>query len=163
MKYTIKPSATPIARGIQLYLGTQPPKKKTGEKVDAESRRQLHRAQNIARLTDLENSVKNEIDAGLCQYQHQIMYWRQNVLAVPIDDRYISSGEVGSADFFIIAKLIGGKFVGVECKRRDGGRQSDDQKIFQTNVEANNGLYFLSRSWAEAKAQLLAAKVIRDA
>lgn len=50
----------------------------------------------------------------------------------------------------ITACLLGGQFLGVECKV-PGGRQSDAQKQMQKRIEELDGLYILASSVEEFK------------
>lgn len=49
--------------------------------------------------------------------------------------------------------LPGGRFLGIECKS-DVGRQTQEQKAKQAEIEAIGGLYVLVRSLAEAKEKI---------
>jgi hypothetical protein len=46
----------------------------------------------------------------------------------------------------------GGRFIGVECKTAKG-RQSEDQKQYQSLIESRGGIYFLVRSLEDLKDQ----------
>jgi len=81
--------------------------------------------------------------------------WRNNSRTVMVPGkggtpRPMFFGLPGSPD--ILGMLPGGRFVGVECKRALGPRggangsvQSEDQKMFQEEVEKTGGLYVLAR------------------
>ncbi|MDA3940494.1 MAG: hypothetical protein PF693_14485 [Spirochaetia bacterium] len=63
----------------------------------------------------------------------------------------VSYGTKGSGDF--TGLLPSGRYIAIECKG-DNGKQSEDQILFQTEVEKNNGLYILAYSLAEVKKEL---------
>ena len=80
-----------------------------------------------------------------------IFAWRNNTGAVNIGSRFVKYGKKGSAD--IIGMLKDGRFLAIECKS-DTGVQSPAQKLFQMQVEKNNGLYCLVTSAAELTEKL---------
>jgi len=45
----------------------------------------------------------------------------------------------------ITGLLPGGRFIGVECKARRGGRQSPDQARMEREIRGRNGIYVLAR------------------
>jgi len=70
------------------------------------------------------------------------MWWRNNTGALLAgDNRFIRFGHRGSSD--IIGLTPKGRFVAIECKGT-GGVLSKEQKIFQEQVERNNGIYVLA-------------------
>ncbi len=77
-----------------------------------------------------------------------IFAWRNNTGAVISmykgKKRFIKYGCKGSPD--IIGIMPNGKFIGVECKKV-GGKQSDDQRDFQSKV--GNGIYIVVESGSE--------------
>jgi hypothetical protein len=76
-----------------------------------------------------------------------VFCWRNNTGAMALSDGgYIAFGHVGSAD--IIGLLPCGQFLAVECKSAKG-RQSEDQREFQSHIERNHGIYILAHSLAE--------------
>jgi len=81
-----------------------------------------------------------------------IVCWRSNTGAVKIDTRYIKFGPKGKAD--IIGLLPNGRFLAVECKRRHGGKQSDDQRAFEQAIVGSKGVYLLVHSAGELVDQL---------
>lgn len=77
--------------------------------------------------------------------ERSVWWFRVNNLPVQYGDVKLPVHTKGISD--IIAVLPGHGGVFIELKRFDGkGRQSDDQKTFQANVEANGGKYFLIES-----------------
>ena len=85
--------------------------------------------------------TEHEVQKEILDYLKRIRlyHWRNNTGRRGT----VSYGFLGSAD--ILGILSNGRFLAVECKS-DTGKQSDLQKEFQLNIEANNGLYILARS-----------------
>jgi hypothetical protein len=80
-----------------------------------------------------------------------IFCWRQNSgsFITPDKKRYFKTQDInGVAD--IIGLLPSGRFLAVECKR-PGGKQSAEQKAFQTAIERNNGMYVIAKSIEDLK------------
>jgi len=104
---------------------------------------------------DLEGAVLKEC----LEYLHKlgIFCWRNNVGAFQLSDRYIKFGIKGAPD--IIGVLKNGIILTVECKRRIGGKQSVDQKMFQYRIEQNNGVYLLVKSAVELEIKLKGLKI----
>lgn len=74
--------------------------------------------------------------------------WRNNTGALPDKNgRMIKFGIPGSPD--ILGILTTGQWLGIEVKA-EKGRQSEQQKRFQTMIERFNGVYILARSVQEA-------------
>ena len=79
-------------------------------------------------------------------------FWRQNNLPAVYVDRHGARqfrslpayARRGLPDIMLIHPKDG-RFYGIEVKRTTG-RQSDEQKAFQRDVEAANGVYILARS-----------------
>ena len=69
--------------------------------------------------------------------------WRQNTGAARIGRRLVRFGVPGQADLTGI--LPGGRRVEIETKSPTG-RQTPDQRAFQTMIERFGGLYVLARS-----------------
>lgn len=67
-----------------------------------------------------------------------------------VKTRFIQFGLPGSSDIIAIYK---GLFVGIEVKRK-GGKQSDEQKAFQRNVEDSGGIYILAFSWDDVNKKI---------
>ncbi|WP_435008011.1 VRR-NUC domain-containing protein [Tundrisphaera lichenicola] len=76
----------------------------------------------------------------------RIFAWRNNTGACKLDGRWIRYGHPGSGD--ILGVLPNGLFLSVECKT-PAGRQSKQQKLFQTMIEKNGGVYVVARSAAD--------------
>lgn len=91
-------------------------------------------------------SSEQEVQKAIIDYlqYHRVFCWKQNNTGVykHSTGRYIPSGKKGLPD---IVAVVGGKFVGIECKRK-GGVQTESQKLFQTQLERAGGLYILARS-----------------
>jgi hypothetical protein len=87
----------------------------------------------------------------------ECLHWcrRNSILAtrtqsgkvVLADDHWMRLGRAGWPD--ITGVLPGGKFLGIECKARHGGRQSDEQKEIQQRIESAGGVYVLARGEAD--------------
>ena len=84
--------------------------------------------------------------------QRQIMNWlgwnkifcyRQNTGGFKRDGHFYKFGSVGAPD---IIAIIGGKYIGIEIKGANGGKQSENQKKFQRELEAAGGEYLLVHS-----------------
>lgn len=88
-----------------------------------------------------ENKVKNECLRWL--KDRGIYAWRNNTGMAWIGDHPVRFGLPGSGD--ILGLLPDGRFLSVECKS-ETGRQSEDQKRFQENIEQNHGVYVLAYS-----------------
>lgn len=101
---------------------------------------------------DLEGAVKKECMAVMEALS--LVCWRMNTGAMKTEDRYVRFGTPGMAD--IIGLLPDGRFLGVECKRRHGGKQSDDQEDFQEDIEGSKGVYILVHSAGELVDKLKA-------
>jgi len=68
------------------------------------------------------------------------------------DGRRFIAGRVGWPD--ITGCLPGGRFLGVECKARRGGKQSEAQKAAQRQIERRGGLYIMVRGVDDLIEQL---------
>lgn len=99
---------------------------------------------------DLEAAVIKECKLVIADLG--LFIWRQNTGEFALGDRYIRFGIAGQPDF--IGSLPNGTFIGIEAKRRKGGRQSGAQKEFQAKLEINQGLYLLVRSGQELREKL---------
>ena len=58
------------------------------------------------------------------------------------DGNWMRGGAAGWPD--ITGLLPGGRFIGVECKARHGGRQSASQKRIEQQIRDRNGIYVLA-------------------
>ncbi len=74
------------------------------------------------------------------------MFWRANHGKAQMKGRWVEFGTKGQAD---ILGCAAGKFVAVEVKT-ETGRQSPEQKEFQSKVEAAGGIYILARTREDA-------------
>lgn len=85
--------------------------------------------------------AENEIQKEIMDYLRVrcIYHWRNNTGK----RGGVTYGFPGSAD--ILGLLPDGRFLAIECKT-ETGKQSDKQREFQLNIEANNGLYILAKS-----------------
>ena len=86
-----------------------------------------------------------------------IFYWRSQPTPVPIRRgreilgiRRIPAAQRGMPD---IMGLYKGSLIAIEVKS-DIGRQTDDQKHWQTLLEANGALYTVARSWQDVQVFL---------
>ncbi len=80
--------------------------------------------------------------------------WENNTGALKTEDRFVRFGQPGSAD--ILGCLPDGRMLGAEAKT-GSGKQRKNQKIFQSQLEKNNGLYVLFYSVAELQQKLIEA------
>lgn len=78
--------------------------------------------------------------------QARAIFWRQNVVVVKGEDRFVRSGVPGQPD---IAGVLLSASWGVEVKRR-GGKQSPAQRAFEERFTRAGGVYVLAHSLAEA-------------
>lgn len=88
---------------------------------------------------------EKEVQEAVCEYLtiRNVFFWRNNTGAF-CDNRggFYRFGAVGSPD---IIAIVGGYFVGIECKSPTG-KQSEKQIEFQKKVERAGGQYILVRS-----------------
>ncbi len=104
------------------------------------------------RRADSESAVQREVRLALSSIG--CVVWRNNV---GVDStRGVRYGlQVGSGDLIGIAP--GGRFLSVECKRRTGGRVSDQQRLWLELVRARGGIAIVARSGDEAVTLVTAA------
>jgi hypothetical protein len=115
------------------------------------------RGRERPKCLDRESVVQREILAGLFELKGKgVFAFRQNVVAAKIDDRFIASGMPGQADISACVRRSGGigQRVEIECKRRKGGIQFEEQKKFQAHIEAAGGLYVLARDCKQVISQI---------
>lgn len=90
------------------------------------------------------------VKATLQQINYFGYFWRNNTGARKIEEngssRFIRFGHVGSADIIGVAN---GRFVAFEAKS-DRGRQTENQRMFQAEIERHRGIYVLYRRPEEA-------------
>jgi len=72
----------------------------------------------------------------------RIFHYRNNTGAVKTEKSFVRFGTPGSPD---IVAVVDGNYIGIECKGSDG-KQSELQKIFQSNLERAGGIYVLVRT-----------------
>lgn len=105
-----------------------------------------------------------QVKAGVQAYldtRTDLFFWRENTVAgFSPSGNYIRSNMRGAADFIgVQARVTGlgmeyGLFVAIEVKREKGGKQTEEQILFQKNVEAHGGRYVLARSVDEVAQAL---------
>jgi len=77
--------------------------------------------------------------------QHGALAVRTNSGTVQLGSgNWMKTGTPGWPD--ITGLLPDGRFIGVECKARRGGRQSPQQKRIEHEIRKRNGIYVLARS-----------------
>lgn len=123
----------------------------------------VYKRDNGINLTDRKNeNPEADVNIAITQWlrAHKVFYWRSNTMGVKKDEygyrptqpwHDLVNGTVergGMPDFTCI---IGGRYVGIESKRpkesKSGmGYQSEPQKLFEANVVAAGGSYFVIRS-----------------
>lgn len=92
-----------------------------------------------------EIQIQNEVLKAVNYFGY---FWRNNSGAYTIGKRYIKFGLKGSAD--ILGVVSGtGLFLAIEVKANKG-KQSEEQKLFQRQIEAQGGRYILVKSSEEA-------------
>jgi len=94
-----------------------------------------------------ESNVLREVLQWLARERASWLVWRNSVGAHHGVDTgtFVRFGLPGSPDIICIVPP-NGQFVGIECKRRNGGRQSPEQRAFQAACEKRGGVYVLARS-----------------
>lgn len=94
----------------------------------------------------MDNSGKHEtlVNKILLRYgaTPYLRIWKNNTGAVKAGTRFVKFGLKGSGD--ILGITCGGKFIAIEVKTGTG-RQSPEQKAFQSMVEKFGGIYILAR------------------
>ena len=80
--------------------------------------------------------------------------WRSNTGVFRVDERYIACGIAGQAD--ITGLFKDGTRLEIEVKR-ENGKQSKTQAIFQKIIQSNGGVYILARSPSSAVLQVICA------
>lgn len=92
------------------------------------------------------DEITNPLLAALCKAYPQGLFYRRNVGAMKIGNRYIRFGINGQAD---IAGIINGRAYEIETKAKRG-KQSAAQKNWQRAVERAGGVYVLAYSVDDA-------------
>ena len=97
--------------------------------------------------TNGESYVVAEILRWLAYERPEYLVWRQNTGAMHSVDTntFVRFGLPGQPDIFCIIPP-NGQFLGIECKRRDGGTQSKEQKAFERASTKRGALYVVARS-----------------
>lgn len=102
----------------------------------------------IKKSAPLENYVKKAILQWL--KLHRIAAWRQNTGGMSGEHKgkkyFVRFGIPGAAD--ITGLIPDGRRLEIETKR-EGCRQTDDQKAFEAMIKANGGVYILAHSLDE--------------
>jgi len=102
--------------------------------------------------TNAERYVKAEILQWLAKCRPDILCWNNPTgkAHFGVDtNSVVRYGLVGSPD--IIGIMPNGQFIGIECKRRDGGKQSPEQKAFERASTKRGAIYILARSVEDVK------------
>lgn len=71
------------------------------------------------------------------------MAWRNNTGATRFNEKYyVQFGFPGSPDIICV---LGGRFIGIECKSQKGKLNANQEK-FKAELERSGGLYIVARS-----------------
>ena len=99
-----------------------------------------------------ESNVVAEILRWMAFERPEYLVWRMNTGAMHGVDTnsFVRFGLPGQPDIFCIAPP-NGQFIGIECKRRDGGTQSKEQKAFERASTKRGAIYILARSVEDVK------------
>lgn len=82
--------------------------------------------------------------------QPDAIFWRQNTGAARAGDRLIRFGVPGQAD---ITGVVRGRRVDIEVKT-ETGRQSGDQRAYQSRITSAGAIYVLARSLDDVLARI---------
>lgn len=96
------------------------------------------------------NRKEAEVLAGILAYlaiRGDVFFWRQNNFAGAIGKDYIRA-ERGVSDILCVKQ---GLLYGIEAKREKGGRVSDEQQRWGSNLVASGGIYIVARSVADVE------------
>lgn len=98
----------------------------------------------------MKKESEQSIQRGILQYAayKKIFCYKQNTTGIyrKSTDSYIPSPSRGAPDLVCI---VGGKYIGVECKTKRGA-QSPVQLEFQRKIEKAGGKYLIARSVEDA-------------
>lgn len=111
-------------------------------------------------MSDREVDIQARILAAVTA-RADSMFWRNNTGSLPNSSgRFVPFGCPGSSD---IIGCYRGRFVGIEVKA-ESGRQSDQQRRFETRLTRAGGLYVLARSVEDVITALRedAIRVLRE-
>lgn len=92
--------------------------------------------------------LEKEIQAAILDYlawnskQKDYMFWRQNTGGIWDKDHFRAMPKYSMKGVPDICVIKDGFFIGLEVKRK-GGKQSDDQKIFENEVKAKGAEYYI--------------------
>lgn len=100
-----------------------------------------------------EGSVQAAILAYLA-LRGDCFFWRANTGAARLGGQFVRFGPKGQSDIICCCASLGGRMVAIETKRPDGGRESEDQRIFRESVIAAGGVGIVARSVDEVEAAL---------
>jgi len=102
--------------------------------------------------TNAESFVVREVLQWLAANRPSWLVWRMNTGSMHGVDTnsFVRFGLPGQPDIFCIAPP-NGQFIGIECKRRDGGKQSPEQKAFERAATKRGAIYILARSVEDVK------------
>lgn len=83
----------------------------------------------------------------------RLRIWRQNTGAAMYKDRFVKFGVAGQPDI-IGVMAPSGRFIAIECKS-DTGKQSDEQKAWETMFRSYGGVYILARNVGDCDRVLI--------
>lgn len=98
----------------------------------------------------LESETVKEVKAVIELYDLKVQ--RINTGAFKVGRRFIRTAAKGTLDFEGYDNR--GRFLGIECKRPQGGRLSPEQKARIDDINSKGGVAFVARTGAEALLQL---------
>ena len=103
---------------------------------------------------DTEATVKSEVLESA--KAHRILLFRQQAGQISMGSYYMNLAPKGAADLTGIIPYGPwfGRRLEVECKKRYGGTQSEDQIAWQKMIEENGGVYLLVHSGSDFWEQL---------
>jgi hypothetical protein len=101
---------------------------------------------------DTEGAVQREVLQRA--FELRVLLFRQQAGAISTGNYHIKLAPPGAADLTGITPDGSGRRLEVECKRRYGGVQSDDQKLWQKRIENLGGVYLLVRSGNEFEEKI---------
>jgi hypothetical protein len=111
----------------------------------------------LGRLAVLPGCGVLQPEGGQAGGGERAVFWRQNVIAVKGDDRFVRSGVPGQSD---VAGVVLGISWSIECKRASG-RQSKAQRLFEQRITRAGGVYLVARSLAAALVPVCQAMGLR--